>query len=83
MSKENTPATGWLDENGHAAVAKYVESGLGSTQFQVHKPIPIAGCYRLGKDTINCIKFLMTYKPNRIHRFFMRILLGWYWEDNK
>jgi len=43
---------------------------------------PIAGWYRLGHETIYCTKFSMHKKPSFIHRFFMRVMLGWYWEDN-
>lgn len=52
-------------------------------QFQAYTPIPIAGCYRFGKETINCTKFSIVHKPKRIHRFFMRVVFGLYWEDNK
>lgn len=29
----------------------------------------------------NSIRFLFVTKPNVIHRFFCRVLLGWYWYD--
>jgi hypothetical protein len=51
-------------------------------EFEIYVPPTPIGCYRLGKHTMNCTKFPMYYKPKRIHRFFMRVLLGWYWEDN-
>ncbi len=51
-------------------------------EFSVYKPEPVVGYYRLGKPTKHYIKYSMYYKPKRIHRFFMRVLLGWYWEDN-
>ena len=50
--------------------------------LEVYKPEPVVGCYRVGKPIIHCTKFFMYHKPKRIHRFFMRVLLGWYWEDN-
>lgn len=54
-----------------------------ATEFIAYTPPTIAGWYRLGEDKIQCIKFSVTKKPNIIHRYFMRILLGWYWEDVK
>lgn len=51
-------------------------------EFEVYKPKPVVGCYRVGKPIIHCTKFFMYHKPKRVHRFFMRVFLGWYWEDN-
>jgi hypothetical protein len=28
------------------------------------------------------VRFMFVKKPNIIHRFFCRILLGWVWTDN-
>jgi hypothetical protein len=28
------------------------------------------------------VRFMFLKKPNIIHRFFCRILLGWVWTDN-
>ena len=39
------------------------------------------GWYRLGKSKSNATKFGVCYKPSFIHRFFMRICLGFYWEN--
>ena len=69
MKKENTMITDWLDEHG--------------AEFRVYKPIHMDGYYRFGKETINCTKFSIAHKPKRIHRFFMRVVFGLYWEDNK
>lgn len=56
---------------------------LNETEFKVYEPVHMDGCYRFGKETINCTKFSIANKPKRIHRFFMRLILGLYWEDNK
>ncbi len=46
-------------------------------------PLPIAGWYRVGNETTYVTKFPIYKKPNFIHRFFMRVMLGWYWEEKK
>ena len=56
---------------------------LNETEFKIYEPVHMDGCYRFGKETINCTKFSIVHKPKRIHRFFMRVILGLYWEDNK
>lgn len=56
---------------------------LNETEFKVYELVHMDGCYRFGKETINCTKFSIAHKPKRIHRFFMRVILGLYWEDNK
>jgi hypothetical protein len=53
------------------------------TAFGFVAPPKTVGGYRLGKELTVSIQFNLTYKPNPIHRFFMRICLGWYWFDNK
>ena len=53
------------------------------TQFKAYTPPTYVGGYRIGKELIGSIQFNLTYKPKRIHRFFMRICLGWYWFDQK
>ena len=53
------------------------------SMFKFYTPPKVVGGYRLGKDLTGSIQFNLTYKPNPIHRFFMRICLGWYWFDNK
>jgi hypothetical protein len=50
--------------------------------YSLVKPKEIAGYYYFGKpsDTYSfCIS--IWNKPKRVHRFFMRILLGLYWKD--
>ena len=81
--KENTMVTDWLEKYGDPSIEKQVESELSGTQFIVYKPVHMDGCYRFGKETINCTKFSIVHKPKRIHRFFMRVIFGLYWEDNK
>lgn len=39
------------------------------------------GGYRLGKQKLYSVLINLTYKPNWFHRQFMRIFLGWYWEN--
>jgi len=52
-------------------------------QFKAYTPPKVAGGYRIGKELNGSIQFNLTHKPNRIHRFFVRICLGWYWFDAK
>ena len=52
-------------------------------QFKAYTPPKVVGGYRIGNELTGSIQFNLTYKPNRIHRFFMRICLGWYWFDAK
>lgn len=78
MKKENTMITNWLEEHGDPEIEKQVEA-----EFKVYEPIHMDGCYRFGKETINCTKFSIAHKPKLIHRFFMRVVFGLYWEDNK
>lgn len=49
------------------------------------KPPNQVGGYRItGKgDIAGSIKFIFCKKPNIVHRFFCRVLLGWVWEDEK
>jgi len=51
--------------------------------FYFYEPPKSVGGYRIGKELNGSIQFNLTYKPNFIHRFFMKICLGWYWFDNK
>lgn len=56
----------------------------GDPQFMGYTLHPIPdGCYRFGKSTAYCTKFSVYKKPHFIHRFFMKIIFGVYWEDNK
>ena len=80
MEKENTMITDWLDQHGDPEIYKKVELAI-KPEFELYIPPTPIGYYRLGKHTINCTKFPMFHKPNRIHKYFMRVLLGWYWED--
>ncbi len=50
-------------------------------QALVVSPPNYVGGYRLGKEFEYSIQFNLTYKPNWLHRFFMRTCLGWYWFD--
>jgi hypothetical protein len=43
---------------------------------EIHTPPKVAGGYRIGKELNGSIQFNLTYKPNFIHRFFMKICLG-------
>lgn len=40
------------------------------------------GGYYFGRDRDGTIGLMLKYKPGRLHRFFMRWLLGLYWYDN-
>lgn len=80
MEKENTMITDWLDKYGDPEIYKKVELAI-KPEFELYIPPTPIGYYRLGKHTINCTKFPMFHKPNRIHKYFMRVLLGWYWEN--
>jgi hypothetical protein len=44
--------------------------------------IKYAGTYTLG-DSNSGFQIGLTRKPSWFHRFFMRICLGWNWEDTK
>jgi hypothetical protein len=57
-----------------------IDNEIQSTDYTPPKSV---GGYRLGKELIGSIQFNLTYKPKRIHRFFMKICLGWYWFDAK
>jgi len=48
------------------------------------KPKEIVGYYYVGKPS-DTYSFSISFynKPKRIHRFFMRVLLGLYWKDHK
>jgi len=47
--------------------------------YAIFIPPKYAGSYKLDKGT----RFPMFVKPNIIHRFFTKLLLGWKWEDKK
>lgn len=53
-----------------------------ATISQYVKPPVYAGAYRIGKEDTNNLYISLNYKPNRIHRFFSRVLIGWYWVEN-
>lgn len=53
------------------------------SMFETYKQPKSVGGYRLGKDLTGSIQLNLRYKPNFIHRFFMKICLGWYWFDQK
>jgi hypothetical protein len=58
-------------------------SEIDPSMFKVYTPPKTVGGYRLGNELTGSIQFNLTYKPNFIHRFFMKICLGWYWFDQK
>ena len=41
------------------------------------------GGYRFGNHSSGYTQINLTRKPNFIHRFFMKVLLGLYWFDEK
>lgn len=50
---------------------------ITSTNIITFNPGPsVVGWY-----CVDRIRFAMSKKPNFIHRFFVRIFLGWKWED--
>mgnify|MGYP001200308703 FL=1 len=42
----------------------------------------VGGYVITGDESTDKIRFNFSKKPNFIHRFFSRILLGWIWEDD-
>jgi hypothetical protein len=58
-------------------------SEIDPSMFKTYTPPTYVGGYRIGKELTGSIQFNLTYKPNFIHRFFMKICLGWYWFDQK
>ena len=51
-----------------------------TTSDDVVTPPTTKGFYRFGKLKYNTVKIGLCYKPNFIHRFFMKTFLGLYWE---
>lgn len=47
---------------------------------EIKMPIYV-GSYQITSEA-NSMRFMFVKKPNIIHRFFCRILLGWVWIDN-
>jgi hypothetical protein len=47
-----------------------------------HETIEYVGGYNVTGSSKVTFKITFTKKPNIIHRFFSRILLGWVWVDN-
>jgi hypothetical protein len=43
------------------------------------KPSKQAGSYKIGKS----FHIFFEKKPNSLHRFFTKLLLGWKWHDQK
>lgn len=41
------------------------------------------GGFRIVSDDLGSVTFMLQKKPNRIHIFFCKILLGWVWVQNK
>lgn len=52
-----------------------------TNEFLIAENPKIVGWYRLGKSKTMTIKIGINYKPNFIHRFFMKVCLGLYWEN--
>jgi hypothetical protein len=48
------------------------------TQYVIKKP-KLDGYYKVGKS----YHIHFEKKPNFIHRFFVKVLLGWFWVDQK
>lgn len=58
---------------------------LNNCQFRGSSNITIpkyVGAYEIG-NTYHKFSFALTYKPNFIHRFFMKLLLDFRWIDYK
>jgi hypothetical protein len=53
-------------------------------KFNEIKTAVYVGGYQInGRGSVeNSMRFMFVKKPNIIHRFFCRILLGWVWIDN-
>ncbi len=62
-------------ENTETVFVKNPVQGLVIT------PPNYVGGYRLGKQYEWSHQFNLTYKPNWLHRFFMRTCFGIYWFD--
>ena len=91
--KKNNIISDWLDKYGDPEIDKRVEQQLENIETQPHVKQSVqtlvvsspnyVGGYRIGKEFEWSCQFNLAYKPKRIHRFFMRICLGWYWFDVK
>ena len=57
-------------------------SSLNFVEDTIQTP-KVVGGYRFGNSRIFTTQINLTYKPNFIHRFFMKTLLGFYWSDQK
>ena len=53
----------------------------GPVQAMVVSPPDYVGGYRIGKEFGYSYQFDLTYKPNWLHRLFMRTCFGLYWFD--
>lgn len=40
----------------------------------------IVGFYHIGGNP--GLRLHLNHKPNKVHRYFMKLLLGWEWKDN-
>ena len=47
----------------------------------LYQPKPKVGYYKIGGP--EGFGFYLEERPNKLHRFFTRLLLGWKWIDNK
>jgi hypothetical protein len=52
------------------------------TEYKFHSQPPSVGYWLMpGSAPAHEVRFMMTKKPNWVHRTFMRLLLGWEWKD--
>lgn len=51
--------------------------------YSIVPPPTSVGGYRItGKAKHGIIKFMFPVKPNAFNRFFVKLFLGWHWEDD-
>lgn len=46
-------------------------------EFKPHTYNKVVGSYVIG----NWVMFFLPKKPNTVHRYFCKLLLGWEWKD--
>ena len=47
--------------------------------YELYAPPKYVGGYRIGQSGNSYFQICLTKKPNVIHRYFMKLLLGWRW----
>jgi hypothetical protein len=50
--------------------------------YSLYQPPKPKGAYIIG-DGVNTVTMPISNKPNFVHQFFCKLLLGWKWQDFK